>query len=251
MIGLLLSRNIMIINLNCTANLGDFMNAFPVLSGLAKREKIKLVIRNEMRKFNGIKEFLMYQDIFDDVSFEDEVFVSGNVVVLSSWTRMDRNDPNRPIETCRYENWIRDNYNIDFEVDDDFEIRVFPGFVDGVTDKTIIGDRWSPIQDPSLDTRRKTNVIEHGVTPDTSKVFYLDYSKPIMYNLNIIKNNPNPFITTFTGIGIIADLMNKETIVGWDEDMRTWDGHPVEFDFSRHYYGNRKSKLVHVKDIKL
>jgi len=31
--------------------------------------------------------------------------------------------------------------------------------------------------------------------------------------------------------------------------MRTWDGHPVEFDFKRHYYGNRKSKLVHVKDI--
>jgi len=239
----------MIINLNCTANLGDFMNAFPVLSGLAKREKIKLVIRNEMRKFNGIKEFLMYQDIFDTISFEDEVFVSGNVVVLSSWTRMDRNDPNRPIETCRYENWIRDNYSIDFEVDDDVKIKVFPQFTDDLSSKTIIGDRWSLKQDPTIDTRRNTNVIENGVNPDITKVHYLDYTKPLMYNLNLIKNNPNPLITTFTGIGIIADLMTKETIVGWDEDMRTWDGHPVEFDFSRHYYGNRKSKLVHVKDI--
>ena len=248
MIGLLPSRNIMIINLNCTANLGDFMNAFPVLSGLAKREKIKLVIRNEMRKFNGIKEFLMYQDIFDEVSFEDEVFVSGNIVVLSSWTRMDRNDPNRPIETCRYENWLHDQYNLDFEVDDDVEIKIFTQFVDDLTNKVIIGDRWNHT---TVDNRRNTNVIENGVSPDSSKVHYLDYTKPLMYNLNIIKNNPNPFITTFTGIGIIADLMNKETIVGWDEDMRTWDGHPVEFDFARHYYGNRKSKLVHVKDIKL
>ena len=147
------------------------------------------------------------------------------------------------------ENWVNDNYRMLFEVDDDFQVQVFPMFIDDLTDKIIIGDRWSSKQDPSVDTRRNTNVIENGVNPDPSKVFYLDYSKPLMYNLNIIKNNPNPFITTFTGIGIIADLMNKETIVGWDEDMRVWDGRPVEFDFSRHYYGNRKSKLVHVKDI--
>ena len=248
MIGLLPSRNIMIINLNCTANLGDFMNAFPVLSGLAKREKIKLVIRNEMRKFNGIKEFLMYQDIFDDVSFEDEVFVSGNIVVLSSWTRMDRNDPNRPIETCRYENWLRDEYGLNFEVDDDVEIKVkhidIPEY-----HGMIIGDRWSKQQDPNVDSRRYTNVIENGTKLDRNKVVYMDYTQSLMHNCNLIKQNPHPFITTFTGIGIIADLMNKETIVGWDEDMRTWDGHPVEFDFARHYYGNRKSRLVHVKDI--
>ena len=98
---------------------------------------------------------------------------------------------------------------------------------------------------------KNTNVIENGVNPDTTKVLYLDYTKDILYNLNLIKCSDKPFITTFTGIGIIADLMNKETIFGWDEDMRVWDGHPVEYDFIRHYYGDRKSKLVYVKDIKL
>ena len=241
------------IKIDCTANLGDFCNALPVISGISKyaKEKIHLIIRPEMRKFNGIKEFLKYQDMIEDVDFSDDLLVFGDVMTISSWTRMEQEEADRPIETCRYENWVNDNYRMLFQVDDDFEIQVEPIDVEDVTDKTIIGDRWSAKQDPSVDTRRNTNVVEHGANPDPSKVFYLDYTKPIMHNLNIIKNNPNPFITTFTGIGIIADLMKKDTIVCWDEDMRMWDGHPVEFDFKRHYYGNRKAILVHVKELKV
>jgi hypothetical protein len=239
------------VQINCTANLGDFMNAIPVLSGLAKynKEPISLIIKGEMRKFNDIKEFLMYQDIFKSVEFDDEIFSYGELIQLSSWTRMDRNSDSRPVETCRYENWIKDNYNLDFDVDDDFQIKVQDMEVEDVKDKFIVGDRWSTKQDPSVDTRRNTNVVENGANPDPSKVFYLDYTKPLMYNCNIIKQNPNVFITTFTGIGIIADLMNKETVVCWDEDMRMWDGQPVEFDFERHYYLDRKSRLIHVKEL--
>jgi len=241
------------IRIDCTANLGDFCNSLPVISGISKykNEKIHLVIRPEMRKFAGIKEFLKYQPMISDVDFSDDLITFGDIMTLSSWTRMDQEDADRPIETCRYENWVNDNYRMLFEVDDDFEVQVFPMFIGDISDKTIIGDRWSSKQDPSVDMRRNTNVIENGVNPDTTKVIYLDYTKDIMYNLNVIKQSSKPFITTFTGIGIIADLMNKETIVGWDEDMRVWDGQPVEFDFKRHYYGNRNSKLVHVKDIKI
>jgi hypothetical protein len=239
----------MLIHVNCTANLGDFCNALPVISGISKyiNDPIDLIIRGEMKKFNGIKEFLLYQPCIKSVEFDDDVFFNG-AMILSSWTRMDREDPNRPVETCRYENWVNDNYRMMFEVDDDFEILVKPMFIEGLTNRYIVGDRWSH---PTIDTRRNIRVVEDGAKPDSSLVTYLDYSNSIMYNLNIIKNNPNPFITTFTGIGIIADLMNKETIVCWDEDMREWDGHPVEFDFERHYYANRKSKLVYVKDLKL
>jgi len=124
--------------------------------------------------------------------------------------------------------------------------------VESFNDKHIIGDRWSH---ETIDSTRNTNVVEHGAKPNPSKVVYLDYSKPLMYNCNVIKKNPNPFITTFTGVGIIADLMNKETIVCWDDNMQTWVqktfGKPIDFDFERHYYGNRKSKLVYVEDLSL
>lgn len=240
----------MLIRISCTANLGDFANALPVISGLSLYHEhgrpVDLIIRNEMRKFVGIKELLLQQPCINSVEFDDEVFFFGGTE-LSSWTRMDQGEPNRPVETCRYENWIRDNYNYDFKVDDKFELVIQEEPVTP-TDLYIIGDRWNH---PTIDTRRKTQVVKDGVNPDSDKVFYLDYNKSLMHNLNIIKNSPKPFITTFTGIGILADLMNKETIVCWDEDMRMWDGHPVDFDFKRHYYGDRKSKLVYVKDVVL
>ena len=238
----------MLIQISCTANLGDFSNALPVISGISKyiNDPVDLIIRGEMRKFVGIKELLLYQPCIKSVEFDDEVFFNG-AMNLSSWTRMDQEDKNRPIETCRYENWVNDNYRMMFEVDDDFELMIKDEPME-FTDLYVIGDRWNH---PTIDTRRKTQVIKDGANPDPSKVYYLDYSRPIMENLNYIRYSYKPFITTFTGVGILADLMNKETIVCWDEDMRMWDGHPVEYDFIRHYYGNRKSKLVHVKDLVL
>jgi hypothetical protein len=238
----------MLLQINCTANLGDFANALPVISGISKyiNDPVDLIIRGEMKKFVGIKELLLFQPCIKSVEFDDDVFFNG-AMNLSSWTRIDQNDKNRPVETCRYENWVNDNYKMMFEVDDDFQLLVKDEPMEFI-DLYIIGDRWNHA---TIDTRRKTQVVRDGVNPDKSKVHYLDYSKPIMENLNIIRYSYKPFITTFTGVGILADLMNKETIVCWDEDMRMWDGQPVEYDFKRHYYGNRKSKLVHVKDVVL
>ena len=93
------------IYVSCTANLGDFFNSFPVISGLSKtfNEKVDLIIRPEMRKFVGIKELISHQDIIQEVNFYDDLILyNTNYINLSSWTREDKNDPNRPIETCRY-----------------------------------------------------------------------------------------------------------------------------------------------------
>jgi len=252
MIGLLCLGIIMKIKIDCTYNLGDFCNALPVISGLSKykNEKVDLIIRPEMRKFNGIKEFLTYQPMINSVEFSDDVFTYGGIIELSSWTRKDQSNKNRPIETCCYENWVKDKYKIPFEVDDDFELLIEP-ISSGDMGYYIIGDRWSTKEDPGVDTRRSSSVIKNGADLKNVNVTYLDYRNSIMLNCNLIKQTTKPFITTFTGIGIIADLMNKETIVCWDEDMRMWDGHPVEYDFKRHYYGNRKSKLINVKELEL
>lgn len=238
------------IYLNCTANLGDFMNAYPVLSGLAKQEKIDLVIRHEMSKFKHIRELLYYQGIFNSVEFDNSQSTN-NYLVLSSWTRMDKNSSIRPVETCRYENWLRDQYILDFEVDDDCTIDIPDISVDSHDDLIIVGDRWGTELDVAVDARRRSHVVRNGCNIDHEQFFYLDYTRSIFENCAIIKNNPNKFVTTFTGIGIIADLMRKDTIVCWDEDMRVWDGKPVEFDWERHYYANRNSRLCHVKDLRI
>lgn len=239
------------VQIDCTANLGDFLNALPVLSGISKKEskKIHLIIRKEMRKFYGLRHFLIEQDMFESVSFDDEIFMyQMNIINLSSWSRYDRNDAHRPIETCRYENWLKDNYNYDVISDDEFVLNIPKLDIDYHEDKIIIGDRWSAKEDPSIDTRRKTYVIKDSGKFDDDKYLYLDYSKSLLENAALIRYNPNRFITTFTGVGILADLMFKSTTVLWDEDMREWDGHSVEYDFERHYYGNRLSELKYIGD---
>ena len=228
------------LHLNSTANLGDFLNALPVLSGIYKStgEKVYLIIRKEMRKFKGIKELLMYQDIFEDVVFEDDVYTSG-VKVLSSWTREDKNNNNRPIETCRYENWLKDNYGMEFDVDDDFILQV-PELNMQFDDEYYCGDRWSG---PDIDTRRKSNTLS-----DIGNVRYLDYNDDIIENAYIIKNCKPPFISTFTGISGIADLLNKDQVVLWSDELKNWDDKPIEYSFEKHYYGNRKSTLMYIGD---
>jgi hypothetical protein len=240
------------IYLNSTANLGDFVQALPVLSGISKKYgKIDFIIKKEMRKFKGIIEFLMYQDIFQTVFFEDDVFIYGEVYTISSWTREDKGDPNRPIETCRYENWMRDNYRLDFRVDDDFVIKT-PEYDVEVKDTYYVGDRWNR---GDIDARRETNILSH-----LDKYEFLDYNNDLLLNCYIIRKSTKPFITNFTGIGMIADLLNKECYVVWKaEDWKpefrvgdniSWDnGKDINKIFEKHFYLNRKAKLVHAKDL--
>lgn len=242
------------IYLNCTANLGDFVQSLPVLSGVYKNYgPINFYIRHEMRKFVGIQEFLMYQGLFSTVEFDDvDVRVTPPVFVLSSWTREDKGHPNRPIETCRYENWLKDNYQLQFEVDDEFVIK-YPKKDIKLLDTYYVGDRWSA---PDIDDRREVNILSY-----LKDFEFLDYKQhDILTNCYIIKESQRPFITNFTGIGMIADLLNKECFVVWKaEDWKpefrrgndiSWDnGKDIKKIFEKHFYLNRKAKLVHANDL--
>lgn len=242
------------IYLNCTANLGDFVQSLPVLSGVYREYgPIEFYIRHEMRKFRGIKEFLMYQGFFSSVYFDDEKHtVQGPVYALSSWTREDRNSPNRPIETCRYENWLKDNYRWKFDVDDQFVIQ-YPKIDIELKDTYYVGDRWWT---PDIDARREVNVLSY-----LSEYEFLDYNNDILTNCYIIKESSHPFITNFTGVGMITDLLNKECFVVWRaEDWKpefrrgndiSWDnGKNIQLIFEKHFYLDRGAKLVHADHLR-
>jgi hypothetical protein len=244
----------MLVYLNCTANLGDFVQSLPVLSGVHREYgPIEFYIRHEMRKFLGLKEFLMYQGIFSGVYFDDEEReVKPPVHILSSWTREDRAAAHRPIETCRYENWLKDNYRLKFEVDDKFLIQ-YPKLDIELKDTYYVGDRWWT---PDIDARREVNVLSY-----LSEYEFLDYENPILTNCYIIKESPRPFITNFTGVGMIADLLDKECYVVWRaEDWLpefrrgrdiSWDnGKNIQMVFEKHFYLDRHARLVHADDLK-
>ena len=238
--------------ISCTANLGDFLNAMPVLSGLSKKEKISLTIRPEMRKFKGLREFLMYQDLFSEVNFMDEVFLAGTIIEMSSWYHEHKNNPLRPTETCRYENYVRERYyGLNFDVDDDFVFNV-PELNIPVKDTYYVGDRWNV---GDIDDRRETNILSH-----LKDFEFINYENDMMVNAYIIKNLKKPFITNFTGVGILSDLLNVPSYVVWKaEDWKpefrvgndvSWDnGKNIKQVFEKHFYGDRQAKLIHARDL--
>jgi hypothetical protein len=253
MIGLLLLGNTMRIYLNGTANLGDFLNGLPVMSGISKEYgKYSLTIKKEMRKFKGLTEFLMYQDLFTDVMFDDEVFMYGDVMQMSSWPiREDKNNKDRPTETCRYENFMKDNFGLMFDVDDEFIIKT-PEYNVEVKDTYYVGDRWAVGE---IDTRRKTHILSHLTDCE-----FIDYNNDMLMNAYIIRNLKKPFITNLTGVGMMADLLNKELwcvwkAEDWNPEFRvgedvSWDnGKNSKQVFEKHFYMNRKGRLVHANEL--
>ena len=82
----------------------------------------------------------------------------------------------------------------------------------------------------------------------------------MLTNCYIIKNSQKPFISNFNGVGIMADLLNKETLVVWKaEDWKpeyrvgddvSWDnGKNIDKVFEKHFYLNRKARLVHASEL--
>ena len=231
-------------------NLGDFAHCLPMLSGLVKSYgRVSFGICPRLRRFKGIEHMLMQQGLFTDVWFYGEHHFSQPYMVIDD-TGSDEGNTGESLVSRRFYNFSK-QYGLDFEFDYDFTLKL-PWTNAPTTDlKFIVGDRWSPKDAPDVDDRRKSNLIKESGVVDNLDTLYLDYNDSLLYNLCLINDSPNPFITTFTGIGILADLMKKDTYILWDEDMRFWNGGTVEDDYRLHYWTNRNSKLVYIKDFKL
>jgi len=230
-------------------NLGDFAHCLPALSGLYKKkgEKISFGICDRLQRFNGIKDLLLLQEMFCEVFFVSERPAASNYYIIDDSGR-DSSENINAMAAYRHLNFLNDNYGLDIEIDNKFILKV-PFFweLDYQHTKSIVGDRWSPSDAPDVDDRRKSNLLkDSGLFPE-DKFFYLDFRDNLVYNCSLIKYNPNPLYTTFTGIGILSDLMNKETYILYDDDVAMWDGKPIEYSFNLHYISDRKSKLRYLK----
>lgn len=246
----------MIIYMDRTDSLGDFMNSFPVLKGIHDfYGKYTLVIKGTNRKFKGFKEMLEYQDIFESVEYDDDMFIQGPIILhVPENYREDTNNPNRPAETCRWDNAAKDR-GLQFEVDDSVILKTPEIDFEFDRNKYLVGDRWSG---PGIDGRRAVHVLA-DITGEEFE--FINYDDPMLVNCNKIKYSNKPFITNLTGISVLADLLNKESLVVWKPedwhphfrrgDNVLWDGgKDINLTFLRHHYGDRKSRLVHANDLK-
>jgi hypothetical protein len=245
----------MIVYVDREDSLGDFLISFPVLKGLYNSYgKYKLVVKSVNKRFKGFKEFFMYQDIFESVDFDDEMFVTGDVILLhktDDFTFKGKTNPNQPNDTYRYGQYLKEQYGLTFEIDDKATL-ICPDFDIEVKDTYYVGDRWDH---PYRDYRRGSNYLAY-----LDKFEFIDYNRTLLENCYILKNLKKPFITSFTGIAHMADLLNVETYIVWRPEFyapqyRTdnnivWDDAPTIDDvFKRHCYSDRGCKLIHADEL--
>lgn len=226
-----------------SGNVGDTLNVMPVLSGLYKStgHKISLTVRDKMKMFNGFREFMQMQKCICALKFESEVTLDNTYQMLGLVDEFTKHE-NRPWETVRLEEFFRSRYSTEFEVDDDFVLSV-DETVEFMPSGTLVGDRMNH---KDMDQRRLSGVLKDSGKFD--KCWFLDYNQPMAVNAAYLKHTTKPIITTFTGISTIADLLKKETYILWGDDLKDWDNKPIEYSFNKHFYRDRKCKLMHLND---
>jgi hypothetical protein len=221
-----------------TTNMGDFLNCLPVLSGISKiYGKIDLIIKDEMKKFNGFRDLLSYQEMFNTVKFESEIspLLPLECIPFNSWINDFSFDGVNPIETTRYEKYFKLNINLTFEVDSEFTLQI--PYLNVGNHGIVVGDRCAKT---TSDKRRESNVIQNS--NNFTDAEYLNYGNSCIFNANIIKQC-DKFVTTFTGISILADLMRVPLDLYYTQDLDGWCDQSIEFSYKKHFYLNRNSTL--------
>lgn len=240
-----------------TDSLGDLLNGFPTFKGIYDSYgKYDLILKSINRKFNGIKEFFLYQDIFNDVKFDDECDCYGamKIYVPIPWDE-STDVAIRPAETSRWNNGIKQLTGLEFNPDDHVVLK-YPNFdIEFDDENYIIGDRWDGI---GIDQRRARNIL---LNIKGNNIHFLNYNNSMLLNCYLIMKSKKPFIGTFTGSAVLSNLLNKKTLVVWKkEDWHPsfWNGENILWDggkdivqtFQRHFYTNRECVLVHWNNLK-
>lgn len=230
-----------------SGNLGDTSAILPVLSGYYKDtgRRVSLIVRDKMKQFKGIKELYEAQDGIDRLYFESDGVEPNRSVCLS-----DRREliDHRPSETQRYQ--ISFNSLFGTSCDDAFELKVPQKYLEmdlpDLSKKLIVADR---VQQEQSDTRRKFGLL---TSLQLDNAHYLDINDDIGYNLALIKSTVEPILGTFTGIAVLCDLMWKNQLLLYSQDLWRWDGTTDMKDlFRRHFYTNRKTEYQHFTDFLL
>ena len=125
-------------------NLGDFIHVFPTLSGFYKKYgKFSFGICPRLKRFNGLVDFLMYQDMFTEVFFFGDRPLETQYIVVDDTGDTEGNCGEAYIQT-KYYNFFKQNYpNLPFDFDYEFELKAKPIDTSEYDDKYIVGDRWA------------------------------------------------------------------------------------------------------------
>ena len=209
--------------------LGDFLNTMPFLSwySKSKNEKIDLILPKKMAIFKGLDEFLLHQDFIGSVRFKTAK--NANFNLRPTHGSVDR-FPGMSWQTAN---------NLGFDdIDMDLVLKI-PFKEAEKQDKVYCCDRWS------------NRIMERSGLFRGIEFVFMDTTKDISYNLNIIKNSKMPVYTTFTGISILLNLCNIPIKIIYFDDLagNSYYNKPTEYWYRSHFFINRGTEIIYYKDL--
>ena len=231
------------------SHLGDFFNILPVISKIYKtwHEPIDFVMPRVFKeKFITLREFLEYQPMFNSVAFDDEKPYHG--LQIHGYRRII--DPPEyvgyPDATWRAVVSIGIDHFIHIDPDNEFTL-LSPEFEDEIDhSKPLIGERSNHSPEASF---RDVFYIKRSGKFDSCN--FLDYNDSISYNAWRIRRCTNIFISTFTGVSVMADLLRARHLVLADPSV--YKQFPkftaaCQGMLDRHYYRDRGSRIIDIED---
>jgi hypothetical protein len=196
-----------------TGTIGDLSTSFPVLSSLSKIVgKIDLTLPNcYQTQFNGIQQFLEYQDFIGKVDFNDD---------YGDFDLQCHPYPNKnrdiPIQTFFVKQQIESFFGQTVDIDFNLKLKVpHIEISEEIKNKNIIVDRT------------KTNVLyKSGLYRNLDENYWINptisekqIGDDIIFNINVCIQTNKKLIVTPTGLPIILQHFNKPmTIMSFDRD---------------------------------
>lgn len=232
------------IYLTHSGNLGDTLNALPVLDAISKRfgDLLHLIVRDRMRIFNGIDDLFMLQPFIGDFNFEsDDINRTDAINLPLCDDKISIKSDKIPNETMRYyTSAIRVFDTSELTIDTKFRLNI--PCEESILDIELVGDRQ---YHPVADSRRKFDILKPMF--QDNRYTFLDYRESIVDNAALIKQSTKPFHTTFTGIAVLADLLFKSSYIYYDETLENWAGRNGIYEsFDQHFFRDRNCRLVKI-----
>jgi hypothetical protein len=192
-----------------TETLGDFATSFPILSTISKiHGPIDITLPPIYKeKYNGLKEFLEFQDFIGNIDYED----NESDVDIQCHPHKDGYKPN---QTWYTKEMLEKQLRTKLEIDTTLQLKVpFLEIDKSTINKNIIIDR------DKTQVLKRTNLFQNQ-----EKNHWLSTTKEneegetLIYNINVCLQNQKNIISTPTGLPILLQHFNLHfTMLQLDE----------------------------------
>jgi hypothetical protein len=228
---------------NDWANLGDYLGVVPVYFALYEllKEPFEILLPLDLKKYRGIEDLFKIQKFCSYCDFID----CGKRYLKFTTLHVDDYDYNCsiPKRTLAFKLGLEQSLGIKLNLTSKKPLLNIP-FKEINSNVSFVGDRT--LEAYKRDPRRKYNMLKDSGLFNTSDFIFLNYNNSVLSICMDILSSNKPFISTFTGVSVLAHFIGKDIDLYYDKDIEFWENYNIQQTFSHHYYNDGSARLINI-----